>query len=197
VHEIEVSRGLNQVGADPDLCALLDDGFEILDASRIYFSGKINWIDISIKLSKAGIASQSFVVTYGSLDNELIAVSRTQRDFARAEGTLPFALDVESHTMNVVSTEQQMSRLETRRDLFTRALMAALLPVLGSVSPVAAATTTPYTSTPQTCTNKTTQSPKGTSGLTTPNDQDTRPDTSNDDTQDCNTDSQQDTRNDP
>ena len=78
------------------------------------------------------------------------------------------------------ASEQEMAPLNTRRDLFLKAIVAALVPVLGVVSPAMAETT------------------YGTSGATTQGgDNDTRNDTKADTVTDSKTDPTQDTRQDP
>jgi hypothetical protein len=195
LHSQEVIRGLHFAANEPQINSLLDRDYEIADATRVYFSGKINWIDIAVKLESPS-DSQNVIITYDAHQNEVVSVSFTKKPLAHTEGELPFILDVESHALNVVASEKLMSRLETRRSIFTKSIIAALIPVLGNIRPAMARTTTPYTTTSQTCSNTSEQTSRGTSGLTTPNDNDTRTDTNIDNHQDCHTDSVQDTRDD-
>jgi len=195
IYPLEISRALNLVPAEID--GLLDDGFEIEDCSRINFSYRISWIDVLLVLSKHAQRRQ-FIITYDAQNDELVGTTQTNQKFETIDGVrrdLPFALMVRSHTVDVVASEEQMSKVTTRRDLFVQGLVASLFPFMGLVSPAMAAPTA-YTTNPQTGSNKATQTSKGTSALTTPNDQDTKTDTVTDNTTDYKADPTQDHRED-
>lgn len=88
-----------------------------------------------------------------------------------------------------------MLPLNGRREAFAKALVAALVPFLGVVSPAVAAST-PYTTNANTGSSKQQGTPKGTTGVTTPNDNDMQTDTTIDSVNDTRADPTQDSRND-
>lgn len=201
LYPLEISRALNLVLDEPTLLHDLDDGFDIISYSRVSYSRRDDWIDVLVCL-RADERRKKYVITFDPRTNELISISCIKAEVLRVDeqesACLPFALEIESHTTDVTApdTSPHFVKLNTRRQMFEKALAAALLPVIGIVSPAAAATT-PYTTNSNTGSNKSTTTPKGTSGLTTPNDNDTRTDNEIDQTTDNTNDPTQDTRNDP
>lgn len=182
LHSQEVIRALNLAHDNAQICSMLENGYELTGASRVYFSGKLNWIDIALALHRPSYDNRTVIVTYDAHANVLVSISFPQEHVNQSTGDLPFALAVESHALNVVASKSVMFRLETRRESFIRAMMAALVPVLAKISPAAAGTT--HTTTTTSAVNSTNWKTRSTSGITTPNDHDTRADTSTDNSTD-------------
>jgi hypothetical protein len=199
LYPLEISRALNLIPQGHSLESLLDDGYDVSSCCRTNYSFKVHWVDILITLIRSGSGDEAkFIITYDAPNNILIGITNTNANLesvSSAGGELPFALSVGSHTVDVIASSEQMRRLETRRDVFVKALIASVAPLFGSVSPSMAAPTA-YTTNVQSGDRKTTTTSQGTSALTTPNDQDTRTDTTTEQSTDYKTDATADTRDD-
>jgi hypothetical protein len=173
LYPLEISRALNLVIDEPTILADLDEGYDIISYSRVAYSRRDDWIDILLCLLADDVAKK-YVITFDPRTNELVSISCLKTDVVRVDGhesdCLPFALAIESHTTDVTAPEanSHFVKINTRRQMFAKALEVALLPVIGVVSPAAAITTTNINS-PRDEVNQTIAT---TNAVTTPNDND-------------------------
>jgi hypothetical protein len=198
IYEHEISRALNHALDYRCIDRFIEDNYELSSCNRVLYSSQLNWIDIMVSLIHASKEKKNIIITYESDTNKFIAsteIYHTPRTLDGNTAKLPFALATRSFSDTVRATNDQMQELNSRRQLFMKGIVAALLPVMGVISP-AMASTTPYTTTSDTKTPKSQQTSTGTSGVTTPGDNDTKPDTKIDHVTDTTRDSHQDTRDD-
>ena len=199
IYEHEVRRALNHAGKHGNLDQLLEAGYYIHSCARVLYSSQNNWIDVLVSLYHPQDDDKNVVITYESDTDKFVSCAlfnEKPRTFDGNPSDLPFALATRSYSDTVFATEDQMASLDTRRQVFMKALVLALAPFMGAVSPAMAATT-PYTTTSNTASNTAQGTPYATSAVTTPNDNDTREDTRGDTVTDNKQDSMQDTRDDP
>ncbi len=200
IYEHEVRRALNHAGKHGSLDQLLEAGYYIHSCTRVLYSSQNNWIDVLVSLHHCQDEDKNIVITYESDTDRFVSCAffnEKPKTFDENMSDLPFALATRSYSDTVFATEDQMSALDSRRQIFMKALVLALAPFMGVVSPAMAAST-PYTTTSNTPTNTAQTTPYGTTGPTTQGgDNDTREDTRGDTVTDNQQDSTQDTRDDP
>jgi hypothetical protein len=166
----------------------------------VLYSSQSNWIDILISLKNDNSEKRRFIITYESDTDHFIACAEAfgSLSILDAQSTdLPFALATRSYSDGVYATDQQMASLNTRREIFAKAILASLASVV-SLAPALAATTTSYTTNATTGGTTGQQTPYITSGVTTLGvDNYTKNDTRADQVDDSRNDPTQDTRSDP
>lgn len=194
---IEIGRALNQQCILDELHKRQSQGLEVDRCVKVRFTDNPDWIDVLVEFAKTSSTGcdEQMIVTYEAKTGQVIAIARLlDRSSLPAFGDgddLPFALAARSHTVDVVAagTDPQFTELTKRREEYGRQLGASAVPVF--------AASTPYTTTPTTNSPKQTQTPFPTSGVTTPNDQDTQTDNNIDPSTDPTPDPTQDYREDP
>ncbi|WP_400766951.1 hypothetical protein [Methylosinus sporium] len=199
IYEHEIRRALNHALNCDCLSRFLAKEYKIRSCNRVLYSSQNNWIDILIQLVNDSNITKNIIITYESDTNKFIAATEIYENPKTLDGNasgMPFALATRSYADTVKATDEQMRELSSRRHLFMKGIVAALMPVMGIVSPAMAATTT-FSSTSGTQSTKSQQTSEGTSGVTTPGDNDTRSDTKIDTVTDTTPDTTQDSREDP